>query len=371
MEYVLPALVLGAALVLVALLFRRAMADAATRRDAASQQPLALLQNQLAAGLDQTARQVDALNRTLHETVQSLGGQVSRSLADSNRTVGERLDSNARLLGDVRQQLGQLEQSSRRMAEVGQDIARLQDILRPPKLRGALGELFLGELLAQVLPGDRYELQYRFRGGEAVDAVIRLNAGMVPIDAKFPLDNLRRILDAASDEERKSAKRAFVRDVKTHVDAIASKYIRTDEGTFDFALMYIPAENVYYETIVRDDDLGGEMALFAYSLARRVIPVSPNSFYAYLQTIVLGLRGLRVEEQAHVILQQLTRLRKEFDSFSETFRLVGQHLDNSMKKYTEAQARFGKIEGRFEQVSGMTEGLGAPEGGPVALPPVK
>jgi DNA recombination protein RmuC len=371
MEYVLPAGILSVALVLIAFLLRKAIADALTRRESASQQPLALLQSQLSAGLDQTARQVEALNRTLHETVQSLGGQVSRSLADSNRAVGERLDANARLLGDVRQQLGQLEQSSRRMAELGQDIARLQDILKPPKLRGALGELFLGELLAQVLPTDRYELQYRFRGGETVDAVVRLNAGLVPIDAKFPLENLRRILDAAADEERKAAKRAFVRDVKTHVDAIAAKYIRTDEGTFDFALMYIPAENVYYETIVRDEDLGGEMALFAYALSRRVIPVSPNSFYAYLQTVVLGLRGLRVEEQAHAILQRLARLRKEFESFSDCFRLVGQHLDNSVKKYAEAEARFGKIEGRLDQVGGMAEGLAAPETNTEAQPSAK
>jgi DNA recombination protein RmuC len=350
MEYVVAALILGGAAVVAAFLLRRAP-DA--RRPEMS---LDLLQNQLGQGLEQTARQMESLATGIRDAMQNLSGQVARSIADSNRNVGERLDAAGAVMGDLRQKLGLLEASSQRMSEIGRDIASLQDILKPPKLRGALGELFLGDLLAQVLPADHYELQHRFKGGDTVDAVISLRMGLVAVDAKFPLENLRRIMDAAGDEERRNARRAFLRDVKSHVDAIASKYIRPDEGTFDFALMYIPAENVYYEVIVRDDEFGGELSLFNYSLKKHVIPVSPNSFYAYLQTIILGLRGMRVEEESRRVLQQLSRLAREFDAFADAFRLVGQHLDNSSKKFQEAQQRFDRIASRIGEINGPAPG---------------
>ena len=355
MEYVFPALIVAAAVIVAAVIVRR---QAGGRQARQSEVDVSLLQNQIDASARQSAQQVDNLRQGLGESMQALSSQLSRSLADANRSVGERLDSTSKVIGDVRQQLGKLDESSRRMVEMGNDISMLQQILQPPKLRGSLGELFLSDLLAQILPASHFRLQYRFQGGETVDAVIMLRAGLVPIDAKFPLDNFKRIVSAEGDEEtRKAAKRAFVKDVKGHIDAIASKYIRTDENTFDFALMYVPAENVYYETLVKDDEFGGEMNLFNYALKKRVIPVSPNSFYAYLQTIILGLKGMRVEERSREIIDNLSRLRKEFDNFAEAFRLVGQHLDNSQKKYAEAQKRFGRLEGKVEQIDGLTRGL--------------
>ncbi len=318
-----------------------------------------LFQKQINENLSQMAAQVEQLRRGVTDTVQNLAGQMAQGLANTNAAVGSRLDTTGKVLGDLRQQLGQLEKSSLRLLEVGQDIAKLEDLLKPPKLRGSLGELFLADLIAQVLPANHYELQHRFKGGEAVDAVIFLNAGMVPIDAKFPLENFRKILAAENEEERKKGKRQFVSDIKGHVDSIAQKYIRMDEGTFDFAFMYIPAENVYYETIVRDDEFGGEQGLFEYALKKRVIPISPNTFYVYLQTIILGLKGMRVEEQSREILEGLSRLQKELGVFSETFRLVGQHLDNSAKKYMEAEKRLGKIEVKVEQMDGLARDLGS------------
>ena len=272
--------------------------------------------------------------------------------------MDERLDGAARVIQGVSRQLGQLDESTKRMLEVGRDISSLQDLLRAPKLRGNLGELFLQDLLAQILPPDHYEIQHAFAGGEKVDAVIRLQAGLVPVDAKFPLENFRRVVAAGGEEERKTARRQFLRDVRTHIDAIATKYIRPDEGTFQFALMYVPAENVYYETIVRPDE-AAESALFEYALQRRVIPVSPNSFYAYLQTILLGLKGLRVEERAREILDHLDRLNQETDRFAEAFRLVGDHLDNARKKYEEAQKRLTRVESKMDQLDGLAKGEAA------------
>ena len=325
----------------------------AERRD---DQAMALLQNQVQATVAQVGQ--------LRDSVQQIAGQMNTSLAESRKSMDTRLDNAARVVGDVSKHLGQLDESAKRIYDVGRDIASLQDILRAPKLRGGLGELFLGDLLAQILPPDHFELQYGFQSGEKVDAIIRLKAGLVPVDAKFPLENFQRLVTASTDDERAAARRVFVKDVQTHIDAIAKKYIRPDEGTFDFALMYIPAENVYYEVIIKDDEFGGEAKLFNYALARRVIPVSPNSFYAYLQTILLGLKGLRVEESARLIMGQLARLQKDFAGFGESFALAGQHIANAQKKFEEADKRFDKVSAKLEQIAGAALEPAAP-----TLPP--
>lgn len=353
MQYVAPILLAVVFLGALAFFVKRIVENSLRSRPEDPSIPL--LQNQLNAGIQQTTQQIDALRASINESVQALSFHISRSLNDANKTVGDRLDNTTKLMGDVRQQLGQLEASSQMMVAIGKDVATLQDILKPPKLRGALGEFLLGDLLQQVLPAAHYRLQHQFKGGETVDAVVLLKAGMVPVDAKFPLENFQRVLAAQTEEERKAPRREFIRDVKKHIDAIATKYIRPDEQTFEFALMYIPAENVYYETIIKEEEFSPSESLFAYALRKHVIPVSPNSFYAYLQTILLGLRGMRIEEKSQDILRNLSRLRKEFDFFSEAFRLVGQHLDNSSKKYMEAQQRLGRVEAKVEQLDAIAQ----------------
>lgn len=312
------------------------------------------------------ARRDDPSLVLLQNQVNAMNQQVAQALEATRKAMDTRLDKAAEVIQGVSSRLGELGEASKRIFEVGKDVSSLQEILRSPKLRGNLGELFLDDLLSQILPADHYRIQHPFKDGETVDAAITLKSGIVPVDAKFPLENFRRAVEARGDDERAAAKKAFIKDVKKHVDDIATKYVRPDEGTFDFALMYIPAENVYYEAIVRDEDFGGEMSLFNYALSKRVIPVSPNSFYAYLQTILLGLKGLRVEESAREMLNQLAMLGKEFDRFEDSFRLVGQHLANSQTKFQEAEKRFGKIQDRFERIDGAVKELG---GAPPALPP--
>ena len=237
-----------------------------------------------------------------------------------------------RLSAILREKVGQIH-------EVGKAAAELVNILRAPKLRGGMGELFLGDLLGQILPPEHFKLQHRFRSGEAVDAVIQIGNKLVPVDSKFPLENFRRIMDSQSDSERIAARKQFMRDVKKHVDAISTKYILPDEGTYNFALMYVPAENVYYETIIKEESSasGEERPLFSYALEKRVVPVSPNSFYAYLQTILLGLRGMQVEERAQEILNTLARLRGDFERVQESFRVLGKHLTNAQGSYSEGE----------------------------------
>ncbi len=225
--------------------------------------------------------------------------------------------------GQIRETLGKLKEASRHMEQVGKEISGLGDLFRAPKVRGGIGELFLGDLLAQTLSPEQYHLNHSFRSGERVDAVIVLKGGMVPVDAKFPLESFQRLIAAANDEERVRHKREFTRAVKGHVNDIARKYILPDEGTLDFALMYIPAENVYYETIIKDEGFGEDQGIVSSALEKRVIPVSPNSFYAYLQAICLGLKGLQIEKEAQEIMRYLGRLQGDFGRFREDFSTLG------------------------------------------------
>jgi DNA recombination protein RmuC len=309
---------------------------------------------------EEMRRSQDSVNQQLGQITLQVNNQlnqVTQQLQKSTGDLNTRLDKAATVIQDVTKNLGSLGEATKRIFEVGKDIASLQEILRSPKLRGGLGELFLGDLLAQIFPPAHYSLQYRFKSGEAVDAVIKLGQNLVPVDAKFPLENFRRVIEVSSEEEQKAAKRKFIGDVKKHIDAIAGKYILPDEGTFDFALMYIPAENVYYELIIKDEAMDTDKGLLNYSFAKRVIPVSPNSFYAYLQTILLGLKGMHIEERAQEILTNLARLSGDFRKFHEEFELVGKHLTNTKSRYDEADKRLSKFNDKLESLSGAEPAL--------------
>ena len=350
-------------LVVLVLLNQRqtaARVEALSAAHEADRSPI-LLQQQIEGLRDQFGRALEANTQALNQQLAHIATTVHERLHENvelmqhtHRALGERLDSTAQVIGAVHRSLGSLEEANRKIYEIGKDISSLQQILQAPKLRGGLGELLLEDLLKQILPADHFTTQYGFRSGQKVDAVIRLGSGLVPVDAKFPLENFRRLLDTQGDDERSRVRRAFVTDVKRHIDAVASKYILPDEGTFDFALMYIPAENVYYEIVVKDD-AAGDVDISAYALSRKVIPVSPGSFYAYLQAIVLGLRGLRIEERSQEILQQLSRLRGDFDRFRDDFRLVGKHLNNAISSFSGADRRLERLETRFASVVGTDD----------------
>ncbi|OGR89659.1 MAG: hypothetical protein A2992_02315 [Elusimicrobia bacterium RIFCSPLOWO2_01_FULL_59_12] len=300
---------------------------------------ITLLQQQIEA-LRQQVSQSLSQNATL---LQQQLDSVSKNLRSSSGEINQRLDNAAKLYAGLQGQLGKLSEANAQIQSMVKDVSALQDILRPPKLRGGMGEVLLENLLREILPAEHFSMQYRFRSGAIVDAVIRLKDGLVPVDAKFPLENFRRMLSAVSDEERQAPRKEFARDVKKHIDDIHEKYIQTEEGTFPFALMYIPAENVYYETIIKAED-EGEKALYAYATSRQVMPVSPNSFYAYLVTLSQGFRGMRIEEKAREIVDQLNRLRMELDRFGEDFRKVGMHLTNAQTRYVEAEKRLARFE---------------------------
>ena len=196
-------------------------------------------------------------SKTVHllkEEMGQISAKVGTHLEQTARLSQQAGEGTVKAISDVYKRLGTLEESSHKIYEIGQEIGKLQDVLRAPKARGNFGELMLADLLSQVIPHDRFQLQYPFRNGSRVDAVIFVGNYLVSIDSKFPLENFQRLILAQSPDERKKNKREFSRDVKRHIDAISERYIVQDEGTFDFALMYIPAENVYYEVIATDEE---------------------------------------------------------------------------------------------------------------------
>ena len=255
-------------------------------------------------------------------------------------------------VGDVRERLGRLAEATLRLEAVGQSVVKVQELLQVPRLRGTLGEVWLEELLRQILPAGIYVVQHAFRSGEKVDAAIRVGDRLVPVDSKFPLEAFQRMLAAdAADVERE--RRAFRRSLRERIDEIADKYIKPDEGTFEFALMYVPAESVYYEAVVRGESLEDGESVVGYALGRKVIPVSPNTFYAYLAAILHGLKGLEVEKEARAILDSLGGLQQQFARFEDAYRLIGKHLDHAVRQYAEADRQIGLIQDRFERITGV------------------
>lgn len=282
------------------------------------------------------------MNKRLMEQMDRMNQQIDRRLSENVRAMAE----SERSVRSVSLGLGKLEQATASLQETSNEIVSFQHLLKAPKIRGSFGEVLLGNLLGDVLPGDRYDLQYTFADTrEIADAIIRLQDGhIVAIDAKFPFTNYEAFMKERDKDERSALRKIFIRDVKKHISDISQKYISSQEKTLDYAFMYIPIEGVYYETMVQGD------GLWEFCLQNKVVPVSPNSFLAYLQTVLVGLRGMKIEQKTREILQYIGQLRQDFGKFSDDFITVGKHLSNAKTKYDESNRRLDKLGTRFEQI---------------------
>ncbi len=300
--------------------------------------------------------------------VQQARIDVQTQVSQLQQNVSQRFDSNVQtvaghlgiitgqitnttnVVSQVEGKLGQVQEASRQIFELARQVAALQDILQSPKMRGGLGEFFLADLLGQVLPSSGFQSQFRFASGTIVDAALFIGQKILCVDSKFPLENFRRMLQTELDTERKAARKQFLTDVKKHVDDIAKKYIVPEEDTFDFALMYIPAENVYYELVVKE-----ETNLYEYCMTKKVIPVSPNTFYAYLQVITMGLRGFQISEQAKIILAQLQQMEEDLSQFESDFLKIGLHLRNLQASFEKSESRLAKMKDKIVSMGRDTE----------------
>jgi len=267
---------------------------------------------------------------------------LRQSLEQGNRTMEARYNDSLKTIGELKQTVGSLEQAQRQMLDISRDIQSLQDLLKPPKVRGGLGEMTLGQVLGQVLPRGGYAEQYRFKNGAIVDAVIRVGPRLVPVDSKFPLESFQRYL-AAAEAEKGACLREFAQSIRAKVEDIARKYILEDEATFNFALMYVPSENIYYQTIINDELAVDGRSLSDYALEKKVVLVSPNSFYAYLSVICLGLRGLNWENSARSVLDDCARLNAELGKFAREFTKLGGHLEHAAAAYARADQQLGMV----------------------------
>ncbi len=319
-------LIIAVILLVLLLILVFSFASGAREKLAQQQATVASLQQQLEA----VRASSDGTKNVLQDSLQ----KGYATLTQSNQSTSDTLNK-------LNNQIGQLITASTQMQKVGDDVKRLQEILASPKLRGGLGEWSLENLLAQVLPKDSYELQYSFRDNQKVDALIHLAGYNAPIDAKFPLSSFELLLKAEKKDERLRMRKQFHNDVIKHIDKIAASYIRPAEGTLDFALMYIPAENVYYEAIIKYPDDAKD--ILQYSLDKKVVPVSPNLLYAYLMTVVMGLHGLQIEKQAAEIRQNLKKLNASFNDFVGTWDVLGKHLRNAYSQFDEGHKKLDRF----------------------------
>ncbi|MDR0323088.1 MAG: DNA recombination protein RmuC [Treponema sp.] len=282
---------------------------------------------------------------------------MGQSFSSAQSNITRQLDNSNRVIGDIHNKLGAIETTAKNLQNIGENISSLQDILQAPKLRGNLGEYFLEEMLRQIFPKENYEIKYNFKNGTQVDAVIKLGDGIVPVDSKFPLESFLRLVGADNEEDKKQYKKEFISSVKKRIDEIASKYINPAENNFDFAMMYIPAENVFYETIINDSLTNKDYEVLHYAMSKRVIPVSPNSFYAYLIALVYGLKGLKIEQDAKTILGELSKIQDRFGKFFADFSLVGKHLGNALGKFNESEKTAERINDQVNRITGQKNEL--------------
>ncbi|HDQ26136.1 MAG TPA: DNA recombination protein RmuC [bacterium] len=296
--------------------------------------------------------------KVMNDQLNAIMKNVNENLSSTQKNINDQLGNTGRVINEIKQSFGAVQETASRIKELASDITSLQDMLRAPKMRGNIGEMLLEDLLGQMLPKKNFMPQHAFKSGGIVDAVIKIGDRLVPIDAKFPIEDFDRVVKAEGKEEKSKAKREFLKNVKAKIDSIAENYIKPEENTYDFALMYIPAESIYYEAVIteafrEDEKMERRNELLNYAMSKRVIPVSPNSFYAFLMAIVYGLKGMAIEERTKEIVQELQALQKDFGLFSEKFRITGKQINQALANYSESEKLASRFCDKLEGVTGI------------------
>lgn len=281
--------------------------------------------------------------RTNQELLQKSNKNITDTLQKNTDAISDRLDKAARVIGSLQKEAGQF-------SEIGRSMRDLQEFLKSPKLRGNIGEEVLKDLISQMFPRNAFHLQYSFKSGEKVDAALKTDAGLLPIDSKFPMENFQRIVKAETEAEKKKARSAFINDVRKHIRDISQKYVLPEEGTMDFALMYVPSEAVFYE-------VANIVDLTEYARKHRVYPVSPTTLYAHLQTILLSFEGRKIEARSREVFRLLRAIRKDYEKTESSLSVLGKHLQNAYNQMSNVLSGFTLLGQKLSSTEAIGEGV--------------
>ncbi len=295
----------------------------------------------LVAWLKSMQGTIEHTNKTLNEAMRGSTSEMTHTLQTNTRQLNDRLDEAARVIGALNKHVGE-------MSEMGRGIRSLQEFLQSPKLRGNIGEQVLRDMIGQTFPKNSFHLQYAFKSGMKVDAVLKTDAGLLCIDSKFPMENFTLMHKGETEAIRNGAKRDFISDVKKHINDITKKYILPEEGTMDFALMYIPSESVYYEIANMEE-------LMEYSRRNRVYPVSPNTLYAHLQVLLLSFQGKELEQKSREVFQLLRAIQKDYVKIEDHLGVLGKHITNAYNGMNSVTGAFTTLGQKLSQTHTLKE----------------
>ena len=270
---------------------------------------------------------------------------LDSKLSESSKTIQNQFTQSTKIISDVTEKLTRLDETDKQVVSFADQLKSLQDVLKNPKQRGVLGEYYLETVLKNVLPPGSYKMQYSFKDGTIVDAVVFVDKQIIPVDSKFSLENYNRILECSDNNERRRYESAFVADLKSRIDETA-EYVKPEEKTMDFAFMFIPSEAVFYDLLINKVGTITEETsnLIYYAAKKKVVIVSPTSFLAYLQTVLQGLRNQKISEQAQAIIKEVERLGRHLFTYSEYMKRLGSHLGVTVSSYNKASKELGKID---------------------------
>jgi DNA recombination protein RmuC len=279
--------------------------------------------------------------KTMQSSIDSSSTHMVKTLQENSKQLNDRLDKAASVIRDVGHEVGQ-------MSEIGRSMKELQDFLKSPKLRGNIGEQVLKDLISQMFPKNSFHIQYQFKSGERVDAAIQTDAGILPIDSKFPMENFQKMTKAESEIDKKIFEKEFEKDVKKHILSISKKYILPEEGTMDFALMYVPSESVYYEVV-------NALDIMEFAKQSRVYVVSPTTLYAHLQTILLSFEGKKIESRSRELFKMLRALQVDFHKVEDNMAVLGKHINNTSSQFNNVNMGINQIGQKINSTKSLDE----------------
>ena len=296
------------------------------------------------------------LQKEIQNLRSSFDTKIGESTRDINDSMREQLRSSQKVVVDVTEKLTRLEETNKQVISFADQLRQLQDVLKNPKQRGILGEYYLETVLQNVLPPDSFKMQYSFKDKEIVDAVVFVKDKVVPIDSKFSLENYNRMVEAKDETERASYEKAFVNDLKIRITETA-KYIRPEEGTTEFAFMFIPSEGIYYDLLSNKIGSGNESLIQRAAGTHKVIIVSPTSFLAYLQTVLQGLKAMDIEEKAKDIIKNVSKLGKHIEKYDTYYQKLGNSLSTTVNHYNAGYKELSKIDKDVLRITDDSPGI--------------